>query len=316
MGGMLRHKVQAVVIGLVLLIATASATLGFTLLAASHGPFQQAFAAQHGADVALTVNPARATPRQLAETRTLPGVTAAAGPFGEVTVQADQGGQPWGPLTLAGRPSPGGPIDDLVLNAGHWADGPGQVVLAGTPGPGQQTGATLTVTGLPGRPVLTVVGFANSVTSTAQGWVTPAEITKLRGPGSPLGEQMLYSFARAGSYPQLRADVRQVARALPAGAVAGPVYWLVAEQQAEGNGAIMEPFVVAFALIGLAMAVLIVGNVVSGAVVAQYHRIGVLKSIGLSPAQVVVTYLSRVGLPALAGCVAGWWWVTCWPPRC
>ncbi len=305
MGGVLRHKVQAVVIGLVLLIATASATLGFALLAASNGPFQHAFDAQHGADVALTANPARATTRQLAATRTLPGVMAAAGPFGEVTVQADQDGQPWGQLTLAGRRSPGGPIDDLVLNAGHWPDGPGQVVLDGTPGPGLQTGARLTVTGVPGSPALTVVGFANSVTSTAQGWMTPAEITRLQGPGSPLGEQMLYSFASAGSYPQLRADVRQVARALPAGAVAAPLYWLVAEQEAEGNGAIMEPFVVAFALIGLAMAVLIVGNVVSGAVVAQYHRIGVLKSIGLSPAQLVVTYLSRVGPPALAGCVAG-----------
>jgi len=305
MGGVLRHKVQAVVIGLVLLIATASATLGFTLLAASNGPFQQAFAAQHGADVALTASPARATTRQLAATRTLPGVTAAAGPFGEVTVQADQGGQPWGPLRLAGRASPGGPLDDLVLSAGHWADGPGQVVLDGISGQFVPVGTTLTVTGLPGSPALTVVGFANSVTNTAQGWVTPAEITKLRGPGSPPGEQMLYSFASAGSYPQLRADVREVARALPAGAVAAPVYWLVAEQDSEGNGAIMEPFVVAFALIGLAMAVLIVGNVVSGAVVAQYHRIGVLKSIGLSPAQVVATYLSRVGLPALAGCVAG-----------
>ena len=30
-----------------------------------------------------------------------------------------------------------------------------------------------------------------------------------------------------------------------------------------------------------------------------------LKSIGLTPAQVVVAYLSRVGLPALAGCLAG-----------
>ena len=52
---------------------------------------------------------------------------------------------------------------------------------------------------------------------------------------------------------------------------------------------------VAFALIGLAMAVLIVGNVVSGAVVAGYQRIGVLKSVGLTPAQVVLAYLSRVG---------------------
>jgi putative ABC transport system permease protein len=51
--------------------------------------------------------------------------------------------------------------------------------------------------------------------------------------------------------------------------------------------------------------VLIVANVVSGAVAAGYYRIGVLKSIGLTPAQVVVAYVSRVGVPALAGCVLG-----------
>ena len=97
----------------------------------------------------------------------------------------------------------------------------------------------------------------------------------------------------------------EVTRALPPGAVTGAGSWLAAQDAATGNGAIMEPFVVAFALIGLVMAVLIVGNVVSGAVVAGYHRIGVLKSLGLTPAQVVVAYLSRVGWPALAGCVAG-----------
>ncbi len=306
MGGMLRHKVQAIVIGMVLLVATASATLGFALLAATNGPFNHAFAAQHGADLALTVNPARASMQQLAATRTLPGVTAASGPFGEATVQAMQGEQHLGQLTLAGRASPGGPLDDLVLSAGHWLDGPGQIVLAGTPnGSGLQTGSTITVTGVPGSPALTVVGFANSVTNTADGWVTPAEITRLQTATTAPAKQMLYSFRSAGNYAQIRADVRQVSRALPRGAVTGAGPWLAAQQQSDSNGAIMEPFVVAFALIGLVMAVLIVGNVVSGAVIAHYHRIGVLKSIGLSPAQVVVTYLSRVGLPALAGCVAG-----------
>jgi putative ABC transport system permease protein len=67
----------------------------------------------------------------------------------------------------------------------------------------------------------------------------------------------------------------------------------------------MEPFVIAFALIGLIMAVLIVGNVISGAVIAQYQRIGALKSLGLTPAQVVAVYLSRIGWPSLAGCLIG-----------
>jgi putative ABC transport system permease protein len=309
-GGLLRHKVQAIVIGLVLLISTASATLGLTLLSVSNAPFTHAFAAQRGADVAVTVN-ARASSAELDATRSLRGVTAAAGPFSSSTVQAQTGGQPFGQLTLAGRASPGGPVDDVVLENGHWPDGPGQVVIevrrrGGGPnagGDGLELGNTLTLTGLP--ETLTVVGFANSITDTADGWVAPAEIARLRGPGVPASTQMLYRFTQAANYAQIRADVAEVARALPRGAVLGAAPWLAAESQTTSNGAIMEPFVIAFALIGLAMAVLIVANVISGAVVAGYQRIGVLKSIGLSPAQVVVAYLSRVGWPAVTGCVAG-----------
>ena len=62
---------------------------------------------------------------------------------------------------------------------------------------------------------------------------------------------------------------------------------------------------VTFAIIGLVMSVLIVANVVSGAVVAGTRRIGVLKSLGFSPAQVVASYLIQVAVPALAGCIIG-----------
>ena len=136
-----------------------------------------------------------------------------------------------------------------------------------------------------------MTGFATSITHTADGWATPAEVARLRVPGAPPSAQMLYRFASAAREAQIRADGAEVTRALPPGAVASAGSWLTAESKAAGNAAIVEPFVVAFALIGLAMAVLIVANVVSGAVVAGYHRIGVLKSIGLTPAQVVVCLL-------------------------
>ncbi|MBV9794431.1 MAG: ABC transporter permease [Actinobacteria bacterium] len=323
-GGVRRHKLQAVVIGAVLLIATASATLGFALLSASNAPFQHAFTAQRGAHAAVGVDAAKASPAQLAATTHLPGVTAAAGPFGTDTVATALGGQLFGQLTLSGRANPGGPVDDLVLSAGHWASGPGQLVLDGQSAPpgsgGPVLGATVTVTSLRGQPKLTIVGFANSVTSTADGWVTPSEITQLQAtapaangqgtrhaqvPGAQASTQMLYRFTKAASFSQVRADVATVSRALPSGAVTGTVSWLSAANESTGNGSIMEPFVVAFALIGLIMAVLIVGNVVSGAVVASYQRIGVLKSLGLTPGQVVVAYLGRVGWPALAGALFG-----------
>ena len=307
-GGMLRHKVQAVVIGAVLLIATASATLGLALLNANNSPFDHAFAAQNGADVNVTADPSRATAAEFAATRHVSGVTAAAGPFDMTTVQLEFQGQPWGSNTLVGRAEPGGPVDDVVLNAGHWADGPGQLVLAGYPGPNDGNpvvGNTMTVSSLPGKPVLTVVGFATSITNTADGWVTPAEATRLLAPGSLPTAQLLYRFASSSTEAQLNTDAAAMTKALPAGTVIDWDSWLSAQQSEGSNAAIMEPFVVAFALIGLIMAVLIVGNVISGAVIAQYQRIGVLKSLGLTPAQVVAVYLSRVGLPALAGCLAG-----------
>jgi putative ABC transport system permease protein len=308
-GGVLRHKVQAVVIVAVLFIATASATLGLALLNANNSPFAKAFADQHGADLTVTANPGRASAARLAATAHVAGVTALAGPFAATTIPLQFQGQPWGNNTLVGRPAPGGPVDDLVLNAGHWADGPGQVVVAGSPSSdgdgGVAIGSTLTASSLPGKPALTVVGFANSVTSTAGAWVTPAELSSLRAAGAPPAAQLLYRFASAATEAQLRADAAAVTKALPAGAVIDWGSWLTAQQSENSNAAIMEPFVIAFALIGLVMAVLIVGNVISGAVVAQYHRIGVLKSLGLTPAQVVAVYLSRIGWPAVAGCLAG-----------
>jgi putative ABC transport system permease protein len=53
------------------------------------------------------------------------------------------------------------------------------------------------------------------------------------------------------------------------------------------------------------MSVLIVANVVTGAVVAGYHRIGVLKSIGFTPGQVVAAYAGQITVPAAVGCLGG-----------
>ncbi len=41
-----------------------------------------------------------------------------------------------------------------------------------------------------------------------------------------------YRFSHAASYAQVRADVAEVTRALPPGAVAGAAPWLAAENQA------------------------------------------------------------------------------------
>ena len=311
-GGVTRRKVQTVVIFTVLLVSTASATLGLGLLLDSNGPFQHAFAAQRGAEVAASIDPGKATAGQLASARRLPQVTAAAGPFAEATITprvSAHGGVRLPPATVAGRASPGGPVDDLTLDAGRWAQRPGEIVLSRdfqSGGPAAQLiGTQITVTGVPGHPVLTVVGVAKSITDTADGWVQPAQIAALRAPRAPAAAQMLYGFRHADSPAQISADVTALTRALPAGTITGTGSWLTVKSQESGTIAIIVPFVAAFGVIGLVMSVVIVGNVVNGAVVSGYRRIGVLKSIGFTPAQVVAAYLAQAGIPALAGTLAG-----------
>jgi putative ABC transport system permease protein len=223
----------------------------------------------------------------------------------------DAGGSPLGTLTAAGRASAGGPVDSLTMTAGRWVRRPGEIVIASDlgQGPGTQVtlaiGSKVTVTTAPGSPTLTVVGMAQSITDSAGAWVVPAQVPALRAAGAPVAAEMLYRFARAGSAAQIRADVAAVTAALPAGTVVGSSSWLAAESHATRGSSLFAPFVIAFAIMGLAMSVLIVANVVSGAVVASYRRIGVLKSIGLTPAQVVTAYVTRIGRPALLACVLG-----------
>jgi len=307
--GLTGRPLQAIIIGLVALASTAASALALGMAVEANAPFDHAFARDHGAQVAITVDTARATAARLAATTQLHGVTATAGPFPLTEVSAritlaGASGALQQQVVLTGRAKPGGPVDDLALDAGRWATTTGQVVWARTRTSLPVTvGQTVTVTSAPGSPRLTVVGIATSVTGTAQAWVVPAEITALRGPGVA---QMLYRFASAATSTEIADDVSSVRRALPPGSLIGtPQSYLAVRQQASASVAPFTPFIVAFGVIALVMSVMIVVNVVSGAVVAGTRRIGVLKSIGFTPAAVVAAYVLQVALPAAAGCAAG-----------
>jgi hypothetical protein len=83
-------------------------------------------------------------------------------------------------MTTRGSASPAGPLDDLILQQGRWAQRPGEVVLSSNYNFRVPLGARLTVTGVPGAPRLTVVGIANSINQSADGWVVPGQIAALR----------------------------------------------------------------------------------------------------------------------------------------
>jgi putative ABC transport system permease protein len=327
-----RRLVPTAVIFLVLAAGAAAALLGLTLATNSNELFLTAFTRSHGAQLAVTADSAKATGAQLAATRHLPGVTQAAGPYPQTFIKLTSGhatgpppagrqasGRPiphgqvnpvlekpdmW--LAVVGRPSPSGPLDDISLQQGRWATRPGEIVIdphfAQVRAP---IGSTVTVASAPGKPKLTVVGYASSIAPDEAAWVAPSQVAALRPAGVPAQQQMLYTFAQADTASQVSADLASIKAALPAGAVHSWVSWLSANSLIAAAQGINTPFVVAFAVIALVLAVLITASVVAAAVIASYRRIGVLKSIGFTPAQVTATYLIQIGLPALAGVIAG-----------
>lgn len=296
-----RRRLQTFVIGLVVLCSTTTVLLALAVISAARAPFDQAFDAQRGAHVVAAFDPAKATAEQLAATAHRPGVEAADGPFPQAIVRmpVDWLGRPPGPLTLVGRTDlAGGPVDRPELLAGHWATGPGEVVI-NQPFKGYPDNALGKP--LPGVPGLTVVGFASTMSESAGGWVTPDEARALH----PGGLQMLYRFTDADSEQRLTAGLDAATEGLPKDALTSGQSYLKLKQAFSAGADAFLPIMTVFGVLGLLVAVLIVGNVVSGAVVSGYRHIGVLKSIGFTPRQVVVVYLTMVSVPAVIGTVLG-----------
>jgi putative ABC transport system permease protein len=324
--GAARRLVQSLVVLAVLAVSSAAAVTGLTLYAAANAGNAAGIAATHGADLAVTINAAKVSAAQLAATRHLPGVTQDGGPYPQTTIivgpAGGQGNFARAKLTIVGRGSPSGPLDDVVANPSvmdpgthgrsRWPARPGEISLSTHTVIRLPLGARLTVFSAPGRPTLTVVGYGDTQVNPEDAWVVPGEIAALRAAGAPAQEQMLYTFTNAGTPAQLSADLAELKAALPPGAVARsqplagpPPGGMPVPVGGTSGGNVNTPFVLAFAILGVVLAVLITANVVSAAVIASYRRIGVLKSIGFTPAQVTATYLAQISIPAVAGAVAG-----------
>jgi len=157
-----------------------------------------------------------------------------------------------------------------------------------------------------GKQVMTVVGVANSVTNTADAWVLPAEMNVIAGSAGTGQAQLLYRFSSNATSADVTSDINEIKAALPSGAVlGGPVSYLDIRTSEQSGVAPWVPFIIAFGVIALVISVLIVVNVVGGAVIAGTTRIGVLKSVGFTPLQVVACYVLLVAVPAVTGAVTG-----------
>ncbi|MGW5990554.1 ABC transporter permease [Streptomyces anulatus] len=303
--GVGRRRVQTLVIGLTSMMAVAASVLGGSLLVVSGAPFDDAFAAQRGAHLSVRFDAGEVSAAQVSESGKADGVSGAAGPFRTATVTPrPDGANPGWPMTVVGREDPGGGVDEVALLDGRWPTRPGETVLSAGSALLPTPGLRITFPDLPGDPALTVVGVARSVTGTADAWVVPSQMAALTAPGSG-GHQMLYRFAEADTAARIAAGREAVTQALPPEGVVGEQSWLTVRKTAERDTAVYVPFLVAFGVLGLVMSVLIVGNVVASAVGTGTRRIGVLKALGFTPAQVVRAYVGQALIPAAVGTALG-----------
>ncbi|UGQ08953.1 FtsX-like permease family protein [Yinghuangia sp. ASG 101] len=247
-------------------------------------------------------------------------------------------------VTVVGRADPDGPVDALRLAAGRWVRAPGEVVMAASGlVPGTAVGdrvrfgdVELTVVGVASsvtetaaawtlpeqiaalRPTGNCCGAASDsaccgaapdsaccVAATDSACCGAATDSAAAAAAAVPTFQVLYRFADAGDDTAVSTGVAEVRAGLPEGAVLGSTSYLRARHEAAGVASLVVPFVTASGVLGIVMSVLIVGNVVSGAVVAGYRGIGVLKALGFTPAQVCAVYIAHVLFPALIGAALG-----------
>ncbi|MFI2760538.1 FtsX-like permease family protein [Streptomyces echinatus] len=297
-----RRRLQTLMIWLVTLVSTGALVMALGLVDAASAPFDRAFGAQHGPHVVAAFARDRVSDGRLSRAARASGVEAAAGPFAQAAVDIPRGAADFGlggEITVVGRAGPGGTVDRVDLWAGRWAVRPGEVVL------NRQSDWTADDLGkkfrVPKGPTLTIVGFAFDLSHTADAWVAPAQIGALH----PTATQMLFRFRAAATEEGLRAELAEVTGGLPRGTLTASRTYLALKHRIGSNARAYAPYLMAFGVLGILVAVLIVANVVSGAVVSGFRHIGILKALGFTPGQVLGVYLTMISVPAVLGCALG-----------
>jgi len=302
-----RHRLQTLVVFVIAALAITVGSMGGTLLVQTSSPYDRAFADLAGPHLIAVFDAHKVTPSQVAATASLPGVTASAGPWTAAPVPFEESKTKFA-LAVLGRDDPDGALDRELVVLGRWIQGPGEIVVTRSFATGNQIsiGDRLTALGTPAKPVLTVVGEAVDVDPNPnRGWVSSGVVASLIAADAPLNYEMAYRFQAATSRSDIRADLNVLSAALPPGAVAGSASYLDFRDGYNFNNSLILTFLLAFAVVALAAVAVIVANVVTGAVLAGYRDIGIMKAIGFSPRQVVMVFVIQMLVPALAAGVVG-----------
>src|SRR5260370_14486865 len=297
-----RHRLQAVVVFVIAALAITVGSMGGTLLVQTSSPYDRAFADLAGPHLIAVFDAQKVNQSQVAATASLPGVAATAGPWTAAPVPFEKNKTKFA-LAVLGRDDPDGTLDREQVVLGRWIQGAGEIVVTRSFAVGNEiaVGDRLTWLATPSKPVLTVVGeVGDGDPNRTRGWVSSGVAASLVAADAPVDYEMAYRFQAAASRADIRADLNVLSASLPPGALAGSASYLDFRDGYNFNNSLILTFLLAFAVVALAAVAVIVANVVTGAVLAGYRDIGIMKAIGFSPRQVVMVFVLQILIPALA----------------
>jgi len=300
-----RRKLQSAIVAIVVFLSTITSILALTLLVETDAPYDRAFDQTLGAHLLVTFDSAQVSDAQVRSTGSLMQVAASNGPWKIVPGAILINGGRERLVPVEGRADPGGPVDRITLDSGRWVQRSGEVVISRqlADETGLATGQTLVAASDSTFPSLTIVGVAISLGRDSDVWVEPGQLPQTATAGVPPPQYLMaYRLKHASTQADIASAVRAITNALPAGAVAGSSNYLDAKLDADRTTAVMIPFLLAFSVFALVASALIIANLVGGAVIAGIRDIGVMKSVGFTPAQVVAVFSGQMLVPA---CLAG-----------
>ncbi len=303
-----RRKLQTAIVALVVFLSSLTGTLALTLLVETDAPFDRAFEQTQGAHLLVTFDSSKVSQAAVESTASLPAVSSSNGPWRVAPAAILISGGRERLVPVAGRDQAGGSVDRISIDSGRWVEGPGEVVLSRqlADETGLGVGDTLTAAADSAFPSLRVVGIAVALGNDAAAWVVPAQIPAPGAPNQPPAQYLMaYRLHSASTLGEIAAAVDAITSSVPPASVVDASNYLQAKLSADRTTAVMIPFLLAFSAFALVASALIIANLVGGAVIAGVRDIGVMKSVGFTPAQVVAVFGGQMLLPAVAGCVAG-----------